>query len=469
MSHRRGASAAPGPHRAWGALATVLALAAAAGATLLPTDTTGEWTESVTFCLFCGELGGVDFLLNVLLFVPLGFALRLSGLTPRRAIGVAFATSLLIESLQLHVVSGRDSSLGDLVANTVGGAVGALLTDSWRSWIRPSPPAALRLLTGGVALWLLMLAGTAWALRRSMPHTLYYSQWAADLQHLARFEGTVASATLNGASLPPGPLERSPVLRFVLAGDSARVDASALAGPPTAGLAPIVSIHDHRRTEVLLLGQWERDLVYRMRLRASDLKLRAPVVTLSEAFPHPPARRSAHSAPDTLRLAGGFRDNQLFALVERGDRAKEAILPLSPTIGWSLLWPLPFRQHRLVTALSVAWTAVWLLPLGYWGAFASFDRQSAARSGRRRSTVRRSIWLVSLLAISIAGGFWALPWLLSAASVPAPVWIGAAAALLTGFSVGLFSAGSRDRNARAVRAMDPAHSARERSARAMPL
>ena len=35
-----------------------------------------ETVITPTFCVFCGPLGGVDFILNVILFVPLGISLR---------------------------------------------------------------------------------------------------------------------------------------------------------------------------------------------------------------------------------------------------------------------------------------------------------------------------------------------------------------------------------------------------------
>src|SRR5688572_6319026 len=93
-------------------------------ATLMPAETDVTLPAS---CVFCGQFGGVDFVLNIVLFVPLGVGLRwllgswlASGL-------VGAATTLVIETLQWRLIPGRDASLGDLLANTLGALLGAWL------------------------------------------------------------------------------------------------------------------------------------------------------------------------------------------------------------------------------------------------------------------------------------------------------------------------------------------------------
>ena len=75
--------------------------------------------------------------LNVLMFVPLsllGSAFR-PGWTWRDWIGVGFVASGLIELVQLVLLPNRVASFSDVVANTLGALIGALLA-----------PYALRLL-----------------------------------------------------------------------------------------------------------------------------------------------------------------------------------------------------------------------------------------------------------------------------------------------------------------------------------
>src|SRR5688500_13671473 len=75
-------------------------------------------------CLVCGDRGGVDVLLNLLLFIPLGVGLRMAGWPIPVAAIAALLLSLTVESLQSFVVVGRDASLSDLIFNTAGAALG---------------------------------------------------------------------------------------------------------------------------------------------------------------------------------------------------------------------------------------------------------------------------------------------------------------------------------------------------------
>ena len=66
--------------------------------------------------------------LNVLLFVPMGIILNITGdLNARRAVVIALSTSILIETLQL--ISGCGTfEVADIILNTAGAAIGFLLT-----------------------------------------------------------------------------------------------------------------------------------------------------------------------------------------------------------------------------------------------------------------------------------------------------------------------------------------------------
>jgi hypothetical protein len=66
-------------------------------ATLVPYPEQAELSRSTPLgCLVCGELGGVDVVLNLALFVPLGIALRSRGIRAPQCVVVAFSTSLLV-------------------------------------------------------------------------------------------------------------------------------------------------------------------------------------------------------------------------------------------------------------------------------------------------------------------------------------------------------------------------------------
>src|SRR6185437_1847814 len=108
--------------------------------TLTPQSAPPEFAPSL--CILCGDMAVQDIILNVILFVPFGAGIRLAGVRRRRAIVMVFCLTAAIELLQMHVIHGRDSSLGDVITNTLGGALGLVLADSWRVWVFPTPKQA---------------------------------------------------------------------------------------------------------------------------------------------------------------------------------------------------------------------------------------------------------------------------------------------------------------------------------------
>jgi glycopeptide antibiotics resistance protein len=68
---------------------------------------------------------------NVILFLPLGVALRLRGLGIGTTALVGLVVSGAIEGVQLLFVSGRTTSIDDLLLNTTGAVVGNALLSPW--------------------------------------------------------------------------------------------------------------------------------------------------------------------------------------------------------------------------------------------------------------------------------------------------------------------------------------------------
>ena len=81
------------------------------------------------WCLF-------DFAQNLVLFAPLGASLFLATRCHTKSIAVGAALSLAVELLQLHVIRGRDASLIDWIANTIGTAAGTWLAVAVDSLLR---------------------------------------------------------------------------------------------------------------------------------------------------------------------------------------------------------------------------------------------------------------------------------------------------------------------------------------------
>jgi hypothetical protein len=237
------------------------------GATLVPSA--GPDTETFHWCLLCGDLGLSDTIGNVALFVPLAIALRWSGASGRRTVALALLLSTAIELAQLRI-PGRESALGDVVSNTFGAGLGVALV----RWIPTRRRSALAgFAAAGAAL--AAIAGIGLALRPSFPPTVYYGQWTADLGMYEWYKGTVLSAEISGIPLRSWRLEDSRAVRErLLAGTPLRV--RAVAGPRTERLAPLFSIFDAERREILLVGPDRDDLVLHVRRHATDLRLRQP-------------------------------------------------------------------------------------------------------------------------------------------------------------------------------------------------
>src|ERR1700728_432499 len=105
-----------------GAAITVLAVLVIAGLTLMPGA--GPPADHFDVCVTCGTHWASDFGLNVLLFVPFGFGLRLAGIRRRTVCLVVVASTVTIELLQYSVIAGRDSDLSDILSNSLGGGIG---------------------------------------------------------------------------------------------------------------------------------------------------------------------------------------------------------------------------------------------------------------------------------------------------------------------------------------------------------
>jgi hypothetical protein len=132
------------------------------------------------WCLVCGDLGMVDVILNLGLFVPIGLALGLGGRRPVGAALVGGGLSLAIESIQF-LVPGRDPSLSDVLTNTTGAFLGAMVAHHWRAIALPCPAVDRWLVTVFGALWLTQVAGTAYAVHPALPASIYWGQLAPEL------------------------------------------------------------------------------------------------------------------------------------------------------------------------------------------------------------------------------------------------------------------------------------------------
>jgi hypothetical protein len=119
---------------------------------------------------FGGREALAEILQTLLLFIPLGAALALTGRRPLAATLLGAALSLAIEIIQ-QAIPGRDPNVGDIVCNTIGTAIGAGLVWTAPRWLFVSPSRAawqalaLALVACGVWLVTGWLLAHPWAAR----------------------------------------------------------------------------------------------------------------------------------------------------------------------------------------------------------------------------------------------------------------------------------------------------------------
>jgi VanZ family protein len=187
-----------------------------------------------------------DLLLNVVLFVPLGFLVERQGggrWTPGRVVLAGLCLSLMIEVTQLFI-PGRWSSVSDLVANTTGAWLGALGSGALRRRIGDASRLAGRLflevpLVG--FLWLLVPMLWVASLAAGEKLTVIPAAAAAGVALAAAGVSSTAPEQRGGFGLIPVMLGWSGIALMPLA--IVRWPAAAFAA--AAGLAALL-IGEHR-------------------------------------------------------------------------------------------------------------------------------------------------------------------------------------------------------------------------------
>jgi VanZ family protein len=406
--------------------------------TLLPSD---DFVQNPRWCIVCGYFGGVSFILNVVLFVPFGFGLRLAGLRRNRTIAAGFLTSLAIELLQFRIIPGRESGISDLISNTLGAIIGAALAAVWRTWLFPDPRMASRLTRVGALAWLAILGATAWALQPSSPAAPLRAFWIPELEHYERFSGRVLSASLNGVDARDGELPHSDaVRRDHLAGRSI-LGLAMVADRKSEGTAPILGVWDAHwtgdPTMAVLLSQQGAGVTLWLRMRSSDARLRNVILRLDDVLSDLSSGALGSRRSDTVYVRGA-REGARIALSARvADRRLSTTLPLSATFGWNLLLPFdyPLAPHPLTKWLTALWVAGLVLPIGYWASRAVRFYDVDLSTSRGVNARERLVSALTLVAMVIAG-LLVIPLVSSLAIAPLSDWLAALIGLLIGWTVG---------------------------------
>ncbi|MGZ3333513.1 MAG: VanZ family protein [Gemmatimonadaceae bacterium] len=360
-----GTPATPPHTRRFGLALVVVSLAAIAWLTVRPAHASSSPIES-HLCVVCGPYGGVDILLNTLLFVPLGVGLSLSGLGPWKAVLICFALSLSIETAQAFIVRGRDATLSDILTNSAGGTIGFWSARTAPTWLAPSRKRAAWLAATWGAIWMLIQIVSSYVFVPSLPPSQYYGQ-LAQRGARAMFHGQVDSARIGTIPIPNGAIADSRSIRQLLL-NGARIVGFVRVAEPTPNFASIIRVADDKQREITSISEQGDQMVFSIRTGASNLRLREPAFAMPAVFAG--ARPPADSAAETLMISARFNDGTVQLVAQTPSAHRE--LNFSPRAAQAWAVVVPFHGHlesggveRIATFL---WTSVLLIPFGYWAA-----------------------------------------------------------------------------------------------------
>ena len=328
-------------------------------------------------CFWCGHYALADAILNLLLFLPIGFllGLRHKGSHVRTWAGLT-ALAVLIEVAQLFI-PGRFATLSDILMNSAGAAIGIGLANQWRRGpvLRGRVTGGMTIVAGIVAACVTL--GSTLLLSPSLPESGWFGQWTPDLGHYEQYDGEVLDARIGEITVPSQRLDDPSAVRTRLrAGEPIVV--SFVAGSEPFGLAPVFSIYDGMQREILVLGARDGDLVFRLRRRASDWRLRSPEARYPGTAP---------ASGDTALVRMTVRDGSTCMEIPNA----ECLALATPGRGWSLLLGAA-RTNEIEHIADAAWLGFLFIPLGFW-----LRRRRTAAAGL-------AIGLVGLLGSALLSG-----------------------------------------------------------------
>jgi VanZ family protein len=396
-------------------LVTLVAILFVASLTLEPAPPGSGVERSEFLCLFgCGEEMVRDFLSNILLFIPLGWALSY-WMRTRSVVIVSLLATVVIEALQASVIAGRDSSLRDIISNTIGGAIGAWLFHHWTQVIWSDSRASLRLGTLAAGCWLAILAATGAGIRLAPTDTTWFGQWTPVRDAYVPFPGQLRQVSLGSEAAPDGPLATTPQFRQAVQQDTFHLDLEVVTGsrPPTVSI--IFSIADQLERTVMQVGQERKAIWATWRSHFEAWGLRG----LTIRIPIAPGVEN----PSPVSIQTGRAGTAMMLQATSGDSSRTEVVPLSVGLGWTGLLPFDLAISREWKVINPVWLAGLIVPLAYW-----FGRGAPGTGAL-------------LTAILLGAGLILIPWLTHAAPTSRSEWIGAMAGALGGLALGFRSRG----------------------------
>ncbi len=359
-----------------GNVAIILAALAIACFTLSPES--GVPVRPFDFCILCGTYGSTNLVLNAMLFLPLGAALRRKGLSFIPALVTCLAITITVELLQLLVVRGRYATLGDIFANAGGGGAGWLLAAKWHVFARPNAEQGLVLSVGQAAVMVAAVLAGGWLFQSAPTSSPYYAQIAPVHRERGAVNGLVSAPLLNGDVVRDGPIAQpqTDAIRAELRRDRMSLQANLVLRSEKQRQVLILRVVDRDEEELGLLGIRGKDAVFAVRTRATEFALFQPHLVLAGAFQCDSCNDGLARQP--LNISGYRRGVQYDLTIAGEGIQRHTSMALSGNMTWLTMLPDFGDSPASIAVVTFLWIMGQSLLLGYWLVFSSRAMRSPA-------------------------------------------------------------------------------------------
>lgn len=395
--------------RFWQVIA-VAGLIAILGLTLYPAPQGAESArQTPLLCVVCGENGGTDVILNLLLFIPFATGLRLAGWRWWQVTLTCAAVSFGVELSQYLWIPGRDASLSDLLTNTTGGSIAAVAAPLLRVSLAPPPREARRLVLLGVAAWMAFSVFTAWLFLPWIRTGEAVSEHPQRSDAPRAYHGAISDVVVSGLTMPHGSLDEEPSARVsdLFARESLTVSLDVVSQKPRRYRSWIYRLRIG--PGILAIQQQGTTLVLEVPRRQALLQVQSPTLRLPRGAPE--------QADEAFSIRAGERGHLLWleSTVEGVTRHTE--IALAPTMAWGLVMPFGYAFGPEAGFLTMIWVAALLLPLGYWAAW-----------------TEKRVTAIGIVAVAVAAGLGLVPWVSGTGPVPLRDWLAALIGVAAGWA-----------------------------------
>jgi hypothetical protein len=395
--------------RFWHVIA-VAGLMAILGLTLYPTPQGAESArQTPLLCLVCGDNGGTDVILNLLLFIPFATGLRLAGWRWWQVTLTCTAVSFGVELSQYLWIPGRDASLSDLLTNTTGGSIAAAAAPLLRVSLAPPPREARRLVLLGVAAWIAFSVFTAWLFLPWLRTGTAVSEHPQRSNAPRAYHGTISNVVVSGLTMPHGSLDEEPSARVsdLFARESLTVSLDVVSQTPRRYRSWIYRLRVG--PGILAVQQQGTTLVLEVPRRQAVLQVQSPTLRLPRGAPD---RRD-----ESFSIRAGEQGHLLWLESTVHGVTHRSEIVLAPTMAWGLVMPFGYAFGPEAGFLTMIWVAALLLPLGYWAAW----------------TEKRVI-AIGIVAAAVAAGLGLVPGASGTGPVPLRDWLAALIGVAAGWA-----------------------------------